>query len=72
MKRVRRLNTYVPEFSAVSRFSGIVVSLAVSTEIQDLVLDTIFSILVQFANIMFESLPRCCFINVFEGYIRGV
>jgi hypothetical protein len=43
-----------------------------SPEIQDLVLDAIFSILVQLANVMFKSLPRRCFSGILKRRIRRV
>jgi hypothetical protein len=65
-------NTYIPEFSAISRFSDIVVSLTMSTEIQNLVLDTIFGIFVQFTYVMFEFLPLSRFADVLKRCIRRV
>jgi hypothetical protein len=65
-------NTYIPELSAISGFSNIMVSLTMSTEIQNLVLDTIFGVFVQLAYVMFKFLPLCCFSRIFERCIRGV
>lgn len=68
----KQKKTYIPEFGAISRLSDIVVSLAMSTKIQNLVLDTWFGILIQFADVMLESLPLCLFDRVIKGIIRRV
>lgn len=64
--------TYIPEFGAISRFGDIMVPLAMSAQVQDLVLDALFSVLVQFADIMFESLPLCLFAGILKGVVRRV
>lgn len=46
MRTSKEKETYIPEFGAISRLGDIMVSLAMSTEIQNLVLDALFSVLV--------------------------
>lgn len=43
-----------------------------SAQVQNLVLDTFLSILIQLLSIMLESLPLCLFASIFEGVIGRV
>ena len=55
--RLKWVGTHIPEFGAISGFGDVMVTLAMSAEIEDFVLGTLFGILIQSFDIMLESLP---------------
>ena len=55
--RSKWAGTHIPEFGAISGFGDVVITLAMSSEIEDFVLGTLFGILIQSFGITLESLP---------------